>query len=339
MPKTRAQRQQALTAPTAPSTPEPVRHGTNYVPTKTRFLDLPYELREMIYIHALVVRPASTEEDSGQDVEVPLEPNHWRSSRKPGPTSKVWQTHQRLQRPNIMLLATRKEIHDEAAAILYGKNTFRLPAAAKLSDKFLELYAQYFQSVVVDMPRYTLLCGDPRFHYNEKMAAMASFDRRQIPKDTVITAVEEWHDTRMLLGRLEGLKNVHVKIKGWDHEWQRRGVFYGFPPVALQWWPTHGPRLDKSTKQATPYLKDWRGFVFGKDESDELSEARPRPWPLLSAQFERKMNDVDTTTIKSIWKQSDVVRFRYMKTGCWGWEADSEIVEVKRLEMASQSLE
>ena len=152
MPRTRAQRQQALTAPTAPSIPEPLRHSKNYVPTKTRFLDLPYELREMIFIHALIVRPASTEEDSSQDVEVPLEPNRWRSSRKPGPTSKIWQTHQRLQRPSIMLLATRKKIHEGVASVLYGKNTFRLPAAAKLSDKFLELYAQYFRGVVVAPP-------------------------------------------------------------------------------------------------------------------------------------------------------------------------------------------
>ncbi|CAF9929785.1 MAG: hypothetical protein HETSPECPRED_007448 [Heterodermia speciosa] len=131
MPRTRAQRQQALTAPTAPSTPEPVRHSNNYVPTKTRFLDLPYELREMIYIHALIVCPASTEEDSSQDVEVPLEPNHRRSSRKPGPTSQIWQTHQRLQRPSIMLLATPKEIHEEGCAHSVRKEHISSPSSGK----------------------------------------------------------------------------------------------------------------------------------------------------------------------------------------------------------------
>ena len=133
MPQTRSQHRQALNSPSAPPTQEPARHGRNYVPTYTSFLDLPAEVRVMVYKHALIARPTSTEPNN-DDVDVPMEPNTWSAERKFHWNDRIWRTHQKVQRPAAMFLATCKMVHVEATPILYGMNTFRLPDATKLNE-------------------------------------------------------------------------------------------------------------------------------------------------------------------------------------------------------------
>ena len=162
----------------------PARSGTNYVTTWTKFLDLPIEIRLMIYRSALIALPTFMDSETDLDnIEVPMEPNQWPSGRQPRLGATIWQTHQPVQRPCTMLLATCKKAHREAVPILYGENIFRLPAAAKLSEEGCwDTHASDFRNVVISVSRQSLLYGDPR------PDVTADFERAMDEDDKLIMA-------------------------------------------------------------------------------------------------------------------------------------------------------
>lgn len=103
------------------------------------FMDLPREVRATIYEHCLVVR----------DPIAPYAENHWLS-----PADLAF----RKQMPTVALLAVNKTIEFEAAAILYGKNVWRITAKPAFipyqnDDSLWFRRAQLFKSIVIVFDR------------------------------------------------------------------------------------------------------------------------------------------------------------------------------------------
>ncbi|KAK3401551.1 hypothetical protein B0T20DRAFT_346306 [Sordaria brevicollis] len=102
---------------------QPHRQCANRPPRFWRFLDLPAEVRNMIYSHILTTPPSSSSSHSCSHSS--------KSSSSPSrnddttgaaiDVARVWESHPRF---DLSLLLVSKKIHSEAAAILYSKNTF-----------------------------------------------------------------------------------------------------------------------------------------------------------------------------------------------------------------------
>lgn len=288
--------------------PPPTRYGTNYVPTYTNFLDLPAEVRVMVYKYALIARPISKKPVT-DDFDVPMEPNNWPADSKLHYwNDRIYRTHQKVQRPAAMFLATCRTVNEEAKPILYGMNTFRLPDATKLSKLsetgFLKTSMDRFRSIVIDLQPLRLIAGNPDNCMYDIMAALPVGLLRPTPNETIIPAMQAWRQTREVLRRMTELEDVHVKIKEIDER----------PWVIMPVQPS-GDLLRDIAEYVEPFLQAWAEFMFGEDpQLPRTTESRKRP--RISAHFERKMNDEDKALLARIWT-GPLIHFHHFRTGCW----------------------
>lgn len=139
-------------------------HFVGYRGPRRGFLDLPLELREVIYQEVLVTRSARVE-DYGMPVPIPM--------TKGDPYGTLYATyiiaeHEpkfdrfksprrrltiALEKPAVQLLCVNKQIHLEAARVLYGSNEFIVPVGINNYNwyKFSKIFRDPIESFV-DLP-------------------------------------------------------------------------------------------------------------------------------------------------------------------------------------------
>ena len=297
---TRSARPKALPSPKPPpgsdSDPDPeaafltvARRGNGYVPTMTSFLDLPYEIREKVYMLALVVRPVSTK-PIADGIELLMEPIVWPSGRKPHWKSKAWKSYEKIEKLSANVLLANKRIHNEAAAILYGENIFRLPNPVDLSgDSCFTTYATLFRKVVIYMSMEDLWCGIPN-QYALNYYYYCSDESRT-------TAVKVWENQRKMLTAMTNLTMVHTRI---EDSWREgRNLPVNRSHCSLK----------NAAVETLPYLREWSQFLL-----------RGHAWlrqPSLSAQFNESMSEAEQETMHSVWSRGGIKGFRDIKIGFW----------------------
>ena len=267
-------------------------NGSDHAATRTGFLDLPYEIREMIYQLALVACSNPTYIDPAHMEAI------WsarQSFRKefiyvPLPCY-AYQTLHRLD-----LLAVSGLIHDEAAPIFYGQNTFSLPPCIDPGEASKwKTYAHLFRKVVVRFPSYGLVCGPPRSHarnncdeddkVTDMTVALSLHNKCKGQEFDKVdpAAVEPWERTKEMLALMVNVESVHLRIEGGQDVW-------GDP-----WASTPLVDVYELPRRVVPYLKDWSEFMFG----DTCSSTRlSKPRPELSAEIDFRRSARKTVAVR-----------------------------------------
>ena len=142
-------------------------HFACYNGPRRGFLDLPLELRDVIYYEVLVAR-SSRPEDFGMPVPIPMTKGkpfgalYLIAEQEPKfDRSKPHCTRHRLtialEKPAVQLLCVNKQIHFEAARVLYGSNEFIVPIGINCLNwfKFYDNFRDPIESFV-DLPCHYL---------------------------------------------------------------------------------------------------------------------------------------------------------------------------------------
>ncbi len=95
--------------------PSAYSETTSFIANKPTFLGLPREVRDMIYEYCLVV-----------NYELNPHPTDYEQYEMQRPLPR---------KPDVALLKTNKQIHDEAAIVLYGKNIWRVSHQSNIAVK------------------------------------------------------------------------------------------------------------------------------------------------------------------------------------------------------------
>ena len=266
-------------------------NGSDHAATKKGFLDLPYEIREMIYQLALVACSNPTYIDPAHMEAIWSARQSFRKEFVYVPLP--YYAYQTLHR--LDLLAVSGLVHDEAAPIFYGQNTFSLPPRIDpVEASKWKTYAHLFRKVVVRFPSYGLVCGAPRSHarsncneYDEltdmTFALNLQNKRKGREFDKVdAAAVETWERIREMLALMVNVEYVHLKIEGGQDVW-------GDP------WTSTSLDVYELPLRVIPYLKDWSEFMFGDiSSSTRLSKRRPD----FSAQIDFRRSARNTVALR-----------------------------------------
>lgn len=259
-----------------------ISYQRDHVETRKGFLDLPFEIREMIYRLALAEYSSFKFIDSAH-MEAIYSARESFAREQSALHLSLPYTYESLYRPDLLVVS--RLVHEEAAAIFYGQNAFYLPARIKQNVSHWKTYAHLFRKVVVRVASYDLVCGSPRSHAKENfdeddeltdMTVALNIERgHKCPgfDKVVAAAVENWKMNREMLALLVNLENVLIKVEGGTDVW--------VDPWALM--PLDQRELPL---RILPYLKDWSAFMFGETRSNLPSTPLSKQRPVVSAEID-----------------------------------------------------
>lgn len=148
----------------------------------TNFMDLPREIRDQIYVLLLTV-----------GTEIVAHPTWFEESTN--------FEAEDVNRPTVALLRVNWQISNEAAAILYGHNTWRIPDLAHLELNIYAKYGDQFRHVTVHLDR-----RDNDAHFTTRM-------------------VEETYERCISLPMLERIRKTHNhRLKKFEQSMSVRGT-------------------------------------------------------------------------------------------------------------------